>query len=61
MFFADFPFEWVQQVTESLAFFWLALRTLTFWVVEETTRRSLQVKLLGGVQKSAKKMSGVSW
>ena len=37
------------------ASFWLALRalTLTFGVVEETTIRSLQVKLLGGVQKSA--------
>ena len=37
-----------------LAFFWLALRTLTFWVCGETTIRSLKVNLLGGVQKSAK-------
>ena len=38
----------------NVAFFWLALRTLTFWVFVETTIRSLKVKLLGGVQKSAK-------
>ena len=37
-----------------MAFFWLALRTLTFWVFVDTTIRSLNVKLLGGVQKSAK-------
>ena len=37
-----------------LAFFWLADVNLLGWVVEETRLRSLQAKLLGGVQKSAK-------
>ena len=38
-----------QFASLNLAFFWLAL-----WVFEATTIRSLKVKLLGGVQKSAK-------
>ena len=37
-----------------LAFCWLALRTLTFWVFVEATMRSPKVKLFGGVRKSAK-------
>ena len=37
-----------------LAFLWLALRTLTLWILVETTIGSRKVELVGGVQKSAK-------
>ena len=37
-----------------LAFFWLALRTLTCWVSIRTIMRMLKAYLLGGVQESAK-------
>ena len=43
--------------TRYLAFCWLALRTLTFWVSTLTIIRRLKVELLGGVQKSAKHSS----
>ena len=39
-----------------LAFFWLALRTLTSGVFVEATIRSLKIKRLGGVQKTGTHM-----
>ena len=39
--------------TKLRSFPWLSSRTLLFRVFVETTIRSLKVKLLGGVQKSA--------